>query len=133
MPIYVDTSAWIALHEPRDTNHGAAKDRLQALVAAQEILVAGLHTIVELADGLARHYGQREASAELERLLSSPRLRVESSEPHLQAAREIFRGRTNWEVDLSDCLSFAFMKAKGIQRAFTYDRDFLKAGFQVEA
>lgn len=132
MAVYVDTSAWIALHEPRDTNHGAAKRRLDALLKAQDVLVAGWHTMVELADGLARHYSQRAASTELERLLSSPRLRIEPSEPHGAAARELFGSRPNWGVDLSDCLSFTLMRAKSISRVFTYDHDFRKAGFEVE-
>lgn len=132
MAVYVDTSAWIALHEPRDHNHEAAVRRLRELFDSQETLVAGWHTLVELADGLVRHYGQKEAEAELERLLSSPRLRVEPSEPHGPAARELFRLRPNWKVDLTDCLSFALMTAKNIERAFTYDRDFAKAGFRLE-
>lgn len=132
MAIYVDTSAWIALHEPRDNNHQAAIKRLRVLFDSQETLVAGWHTLAELADGLVRHYGQKEASAELERLLRSPRLRVEPSEPHLPAARELFRLRPGWNVDLSDCLSFALMTAKNIERVFTYDRDFAKAGFRLD-
>jgi predicted nucleic acid-binding protein len=99
---------------------------------SQETLVASWHTLVELVDGLARHYGQKEAAAELERLLGSARLRVEPSEPHLPAAQEWFRSRPNWNVDLSDCLSFALMTSKKIERAFTYDRDFAKAGFRLE-
>lgn len=132
MAVYVDTSAWIALHEPRDQNHATAKKRLLDLLAAKELLVVGWHTLVELADGLARHYGQKEAAQELERLLKSPSIRVEPSEPHLATARKIFAGRAGWNVDLSDCLSFALMEAKRLGRVFTYDADFAKAGFRPE-
>lgn len=132
MAIYVDTSAWIALHEPRDKNHESAVRQLHQLLDTQEILITGWHTLAELVDGLVRHYSQKEAAAELERLLQSPRLRVEASEPHLKAARELFLARTGWEVDFSDCLSFSIMQSKGIHRAFTYDRDFEKAGFKRE-
>ncbi|MBI2078066.1 MAG: PIN domain-containing protein [Euryarchaeota archaeon] len=131
MAVY-DTSAWIALHEPRDSNHKAAKARLEGLMAAQDVLVVGWHTLVELADGLARHYGQKRAALELERLVSSPRVRIEPSEGHVGPARELFKARPNWGVDLSDCLSFALMRARSISRVFTYDDDFRKAGFQVE-
>lgn len=132
MPIYLDTSALIALRKPRDRRHASAVARLRSYVETNELLVAGWHTIVELIDGLVRHYTQKEAATELARLLRSPRIRVEDSEPHLPGAMELLRGRPNWGVDLSDCLSFALMKAKGIQRAFTYDQDFSKAGYVVE-
>lgn len=132
MALYVDTSAWIALREPKDNNHNAASKRLRTILADQEAIVVGWHTLVEFADGLTRHYNQKEASAEIERILSSPRVRVEPSDPYLPAARELFRSRHSWNVDLSDCLSFALMKAKGLDRAFTYDGDFERAGFQIE-
>lgn len=132
MAIYIDTSAWIALHEPRDRNHEAAVARLRGLLDSQETLICGWHTLVELADGLVRHYGQKEAAAELDRLLKSPRLRVEPSEAHLERARELFRQRHGWNVDLSDCLSFALMATRKMERAFTYDGDFAKAGFRME-
>lgn len=132
MALYVDTGAWIALREPKDNNHAAASKRLHAILADQEAIIVGWHTLIEFADGLARHYNQKDASTEIERILSSPRVRVEASEPYLPAARELFRSRHSWNVDLTDCLSFALMKAKGLERAFTYDRDFEKAGFRIE-
>ena len=128
----MDTGAWIALHEPRDNNHEGAVKQLKQLLDAKEVLVVGWHTLIEFADGLMRHYTQKEAAAEIERLLQSPRVRTEPSEPYLTQARELFRGRPSWGVDLSDCLSFALMRARGITRAFAYDDDFEKAGFQLE-
>lgn len=127
----MDTSAWIALHEPRDRNHRGARERLAGLLDDGAVLVTGWHTIVELADGLARHYGQREAVREVNRLLASEHLRTERSEPHLERALSIFESRPSWNVDLSDCLSFALMEAAEIRTAFTFDSDFRKAGFGV--
>ncbi|MHB8585335.1 MAG: type II toxin-antitoxin system VapC family toxin [Thermoplasmatota archaeon] len=127
----MDTSAWIALHEPRDQNHTSAKARLTRLVESHELLVSGWHTLVEFADGLARHYDQSHASREIARLRASPRLRIEDSEPHHDAALAIFDDMTSWNVDLSDCLSFALMRSAALERVFTYDTDFAKAGFEV--
>lgn len=132
MSVYVDTGAWIALHEARDQNHAAAVERLRALHRAGETLVTGWHTLVEYADGLARHYDQRTASKELATILRSPAIRVAPSEPGMTTALELLSSRADWNVDLSDCLSFALMKAQGIARAFTYDADFRKAGFTIE-
>ncbi|HEV8361565.1 MAG TPA: PIN domain-containing protein [Candidatus Thermoplasmatota archaeon] len=131
MAVYVDTSAWIALHERREEDHAAAKRAVERLARANEPLITGWHTLTELADGLARHYDQAKASQVLEQLLASPRVRVVASEPHVARGLEILRTRTDWNVDLSDCLSFALMEAHGIQRAFTYDRGFKKPGFEL--
>jgi len=127
--VYVDTSAWIALQEPRDRNHRKARAALLDLMDRETLLVSGWHTVVVFADGLARHYDQRTASTVVGKLLASPSLRVEPSEPHREAALEMLRDRGDWNVDLSDCLSFALMQATAITQAFTYDRDFAKARF----
>lgn len=100
--------------------------RLRSYVERNELLVAGWRTIVEINDGLVRHYSPKEAATELARLLSSPRIRVEDSEPHLPGAMELLRGRPNWGVDLSDCLSFSLMKAKGIQQCVHVRPGFLE-------
>lgn len=131
MAVYLDTGALIALYEPRDTNHGSAKRRLDQLRTDREVLVSGWHTIVEFIDGLAHHYTQARAAQELDRLRSSPRLRIEDTEPYRQAAIEILDSRTDWGIDLSDALSFATMEALELQAAFAYDEDFEMAGFEV--
>lgn len=131
MAVYIDTSAWIALHEPKDKNHARARKALAGIVAENETLMCGWHTLIELADGLALHYDQATADRELARILASPRVKVEPSEPHLPRALELLRERPAWNVDLSDCLSFALMEAVGLRRAFTFDKDFGKPGFDV--
>jgi predicted nucleic acid-binding protein len=128
---YIDTGAWIALLDPKDAFHASARATRGRLQAAQEGLVTGWHTLTELADGLSRHANQTHASRTLSRILESPSVRVEASEPHLDRAIELFTTRLDWGVDLSDCISFALMEAHRIRRAFAYDRDFEKAGFEI--
>ncbi|MFA5861343.1 MAG: PIN domain-containing protein [Candidatus Thermoplasmatota archaeon] len=131
MKTYVDTSAWIALYDRREDNHKSAKETLRTRTGPGKALVTGWHTLVELADGLASHYTQEAAAGELTKLLGSPSLKVLESEPHREAALTLLRTRTGWGVDLSDCLSFAVMEHHRIDTAFSYDADFIKAGFRV--
>jgi predicted nucleic acid-binding protein len=128
---YIDTGAWIALLDRKDAFHASARATRERLRTAKESLVTGWHTLVELADGLARHADQARAASTLSAILASPTVRVEPSQPHVERAMELFSSRTDWNVDLSDCLSFALMEAHEIRRAFAYDRDFEKAGFEV--
>lgn len=131
MAIYVDTSALIALKEKKERDHEAAKDALRSLSETGHLLVTGWHTVIEFADGLARHYSQKVAATEVGRLTSGPRLRIESSEPHVAAAIAILTKNVDWGIDLSDALSFAMMRNLGIKRVFTYDSDFEKADFEL--
>ena len=95
------------------------------------MLVTGWHTLVEFVDGMQQRHGQREAWQATERILGSGRVRVEDSFPVRDEALAIFEQMSDWNVDLSDCLSFSLMRAQGIRRAFAFDRDFEKAGFEL--
>lgn len=131
MTIYVDTGAWIALHEPRDRHHAAAKRFLDRCLADRTRLVTGWHTIIELVDGLTHHYDQDTAVDRLTRLTASRSVTILPSEPLREEALDLFTRHRGWEVDLSDCFSFALMEAEGIDTAFAFDADFEKPGFQV--
>lgn len=130
MTLYVDTSAWIALFDRKEKAHSSARAVVEGAAGRNVKLLTGWHTLVELADGIANHYDQARAAREIDRLLRSPSVRVLDSESRRDAALDLLRARTSWGVDLSDCLSFALMTHHGIATAFTYDRDFEKAGFE---
>lgn len=130
MTLYVDTSAWISLFDSKEKTHAVARAVVGEAARSGTKLVTGWHTLVELADGIANHYDQSRAAREIDRLLRSPSVRILDSEPHREAALDLLRSRGAWGVDLSDCLSFALMTHHGIVKAFTYDRDFEKAGFE---
>jgi len=81
MAIYVDTGAWIALHESRDVHHDEARRQLAAIREDGELLVTGWHTVVEFVDGLCHHYDQARAVKQLDRLRESPSVRRGRGEP----------------------------------------------------
>lgn len=128
--VYVDTSAWIALKEARDSHHKRATEKMRKLIGSRAQLVTGLHTIVEFVDGVAQRHGQGDAARTYDWIAQSPSVRVLASDGHRDDAVALLRARTGWDVDLSDCLSFAMMTSEGIRHVFTYDRDFEKAGFE---
>lgn len=131
MQVYFDTSAILAITDPREGRHQEAAKIAAGLAKEGARFVVGWHTLFEFADGYGDEHGQAAASRELDRLVASSRVRVVSSEAHAQAARTLLRERPNWDVDLSDCLSFVLMREHGIRRVFTFDSDFRKAGFEV--
>lgn len=131
MAVYVDTGALIALFEPSDGNHEAAKRVIQNLFKDEEPLITGWHTLVEFLDGLVHHYDQARAASEMARLHASPRLSILPSDHLKEEAMDTLQNRTDWNVDASDCLSFALMDEKGVEKAFGFDSDFRKPGFRL--
>lgn len=129
--IYVDTSALFALADPRDREHAVALAAAARSAQRGDTWVTGWHTLYEFTDGVCDRMGQKAAAERLHRLVGNPRLRVQSSEERLSDARRLLETRVDWGVDLSDCLSFAIMRNLGIRRAFTFDLDFEKAGFET--
>ncbi|MCL4492928.1 MAG: PIN domain-containing protein [Nitrospirae bacterium] len=56
---------------------------------------------------------------------------VEIDKEILDAAWDMYSTRTDKEWSLSDCVSFVVMKKHSIRDAFTNDRHFEQAGFDV--
>ena len=48
-----------------------------------------------------------------------------------QLAFELFRKYSDKKLSFTDCTSFALMKKLGIKRAFTFDDNFAKVGFEI--
>lgn len=62
MPVYVDTSALIALHEPKDRRHDEAVSPFRRLIEQRDRMRLGRHTFIEFLDGVAARHGQRHAA-----------------------------------------------------------------------
>jgi len=48
-----------------------------------------------------------------------------------RAALELFEKYSDQKVSFTDCISFAFLRARRMRRVFTFDAHFARAGFQV--
>jgi predicted nucleic acid-binding protein len=78
--------------------------------------------------------GRRLPWAASERLVDGllPVVEVEPIDADLYAAAMAgYRGSGSAEVSLVDHASFAFMRSRGIGRAFAYDEDFAREGFDL--
>ena len=128
--IFVDTSAWYGLADPHEPAHAALAralgDRVRngALVVTTNLVVAETHAL------LLRRGGRRAALRFLEEVGREPIL-VETSGPAVEE-----RARLDWlvrfddqEFTLTEAVSFAVMKERGILEALTLDRHFAAAGF----
>lgn len=134
MKIFIDTSAIIAYFNADDRFHGEAEGIMRSLTEGG-IPITRLYISEYVFDEAVTfiEYVLRDHALAVdvgEALLSSPfttMLRVEDDV--FEEAWERFRAGEG--LSFTDCSSFALMDRYGINHAFTFDRHFTEAGFQV--
>lgn len=130
MSIFVDTSALYALLDEGDAHHAEASDVLRRIAGTE--LVTHPFVVVES----AALVGRRLPWAASERLIDGllPVIDVEPVNAELYAAvLAVYRRSGSARISLVDQTSFAMMRALGIRRAFAFDDDFAREGFDLVA
>jgi predicted nucleic acid-binding protein len=128
MSVFVDTSAIYALLDEDDAHHLQASDALRRLVGTE--LVTHTFIVVEASALVGRRLPWPATVQLLDGIV--PVIGVESVTSQLfAAALATYRGATSSRVSLVDLTSFALMRSLGISRAFAYDDDFAREGFEL--
>ena len=107
----------------------APRRRWQASQEFREVVTTSW-VLVELADCMRLPH-EREVTA---RFIAALRQALQTvvvpvSEAALWRGFELYRGRTDKEWSLTDCISFVVMKEQGLTQALTGDHHFEQAGF----
>ena len=128
--VFVDTSAFIALLDPRDDCHDQAAHIEQVLSSQAARLVTTNFVLDETYTGLR---GKIQHSAIL-RFRGSVRQSRRLSVVHVteaveDQAWEIFARYEDKDFSFTDCTSFAVMQQLGITTAFAFDEHFEQFGF----
>lgn len=126
-PLFIDTSAFIALEEARDQNHAAA------LAFAREIETGVFDELVSSSyvfDELVSWFSSEPAKkVELGENLRAGPVRLEFVTEDIEAdAWKLLRSHADHPYSLTDCTSFVLMDLLGIKEVFTFDRDFAGPG-----
>lgn len=126
----MDTSAIFAGIAANDAFHEPAVERWTELFAGHERLVTHSLVEVETATLLQRRIGVGAVWALRDALL--PKLHViEIERDRRRKALADIATQASPAVSLVDRLSFDVMTSAGITRAFTFDRHFAHAGFEL--
>jgi len=130
--IYVDTGPLIARSLPRDQFHESARDAWGRLARSAERLLTSNLVLAETINYVASRAGPRFAAERGQRLLESSVLTILRPDAQDEAqAMLLLTKLADQQVSFTDCVSFALMKRHRLRRAFTFDRHFAAAGFQV--
>lgn len=130
--VFADAFYWIALANPADQWHDAAKrfdeDNPDArLVTTEEALTEFLNYYA--ATGTRR---RAIIGAMCEQVLSHPSIAVvPQSHKSFSQGLELYRQRTDKGYSLTDCISMQLMRERGIQKVLTHDRHFEQEGFTI--
>jgi len=129
MSVFVDTSALYALLDRDDENHPAAAAAFPALLDREALLTHG-YVVVETTALVQRRLGMEAVRALVDDMLPAFEL-VFVDEPLRQAAVAALLASGARDVSLVDWTSFELMRQLGVGKAFAFDEDFARQGFDV--
>ncbi len=130
--IFIDTGAFLARYVERDQHHATAQLAWAELGRSRQKAFTSNFVLDETLTLLARRVSYAFASDRAAYIWASDALTIlRPTEPDELAALDLFRKYADQKVSFTDCISFALMKRQRLRRAFTFDRHFHAAGFEV--
>lgn len=130
-PIFVDSSAWIALFDKADGRFQEAREYWHHLRHHRRELVTSEYVLDETYTLLRRGpVGLSLAVALHDKLADSRLAEVIEIDSNLRTEAWRLFGRYDDKVlSFTDCTSFALMRREDLLEVFGFDRDFERAGF----
>jgi len=130
-PLFVDTSAWVALLHARDESHAVAARIWPTVRAGHRRLVTTNLVLAEAHPLLARRLGIAAGRQFLDRTAQHPHQRTIWADQELTeaAVQRWLRKFPTATFSLTDVVSFEVMRREGIKEAFAFDHHFRVAGF----
>jgi predicted nucleic acid-binding protein len=131
--IFVDTSAFFALADPRDESHAASLRIRSELIERQSALWTTNLILAEAHALFLRRLGRQPALLFIDSIDGSDVTVVRVSPADEQRAREVIRNYADKDFSLTDAVSFAVMGRLRIPQAFAFNRNFRQFGVAVLA
>jgi len=130
--IFVDTSALVARYLSGDTWYQRAAPIWDQLEDQRVPLVISSLVMEETCTMVGRRAGHRFAANKMRLLYASKRVTIlRPEEEDERKALYLFEKYGDQRVSFTDCTSFVLMRRHRIPKAFTFDRHFRIAGFDV--
>jgi predicted nucleic acid-binding protein len=130
---FIDTNAFLALKDSNDEHHKKAKEIAQHLL--EQTRKAGITTdyiLDETYTILRERAGHKLAVQFGEEVRLGSRMKIiYLNKELLDEAWHIFKKYKDKDFSFTDCTSFAVMQNHKIAQAFTFDKHFEQAGFEI--
>ena len=132
MRLFVDTSAWIALHDRNDQYHDKAVSKALEIKKHRMELMTSEYIFDESITLMRFRTSHPAAVLFGESLLNSAIVRlVDITDEDRAKAWEFFKKYKDKELSFTDCTSFVLMKHMRLQKVFTFDKHFKQMGFEM--
>ena len=127
MIVFGDALYFLALVNPRDQHHAAAKEFARGYRGK---IVTTRWILAEVCDGLSSVPNRQIASALMRQMKRDARFIIaKESDVLFERGLELFEQRPDKEWSLTDCISFLVMADEGLSDVLTADHHFKQAGF----
>lgn len=130
MPVFVDTSALMAILDRSDLKHPEATTRWKELLTDGRDLRTSNYVVLESSALSQRRLGTSAVRVISERFRPLLRTYWVGQEDHDRAELALLAANRR-QLSLVDCTSFLLMRQHGIRRCFAYDQHFEEQGFEV--
>jgi len=133
MVVFVDTSAFYALLDGVDPNHGRATRFWAELMAANgddSVLFTTNYVILETISLIQRRLGMDAVRAFQRNVIGSMTIVWLDETLHQVGVEQVLTANRR-QLSLVDCTSFATMRSRGVTRAFAFDHHFAEQGFTL--
>lgn len=132
MKVFVDTSAFLAVLNADDSNHGLAKAIWESLLNSRTPLLTTSYVLVETYALIQHRLGMEAVRVFHEDI--EPLLRIEWVDAPLHSlGMSAVLAANRRRLSLVDTVSFAVMRRLGIKMAFAFDQHFIEQGFECAA
>jgi len=127
--IFLDTSAFLAIENKKDTHHQEAVVFRDSSLKAGKAFITTDYILDESYTLIRFRAGHHIAVQFGEALRGSQLLWVEHISPEvIEKAWQLFKNFSDHDFSFSDCTSFIIMERLHIQTAFTFDHHFKEYG-----
>ena len=128
-PVFVDTSFYIAIVNPRDALHSLADEIAKS---KHRDMLTTEYVLVEVGNWLCNSDNRQVAVELIRSCLDDPRtLVIPGSRKVFLQGLDLYARRQDKKWSLTDCISFEVMQWNKIEEVFSTDRHFRQAGFQL--
>ncbi len=132
LPIFIDTSAWVAVADASESSHEVVIPIYKQLLKSASKLITTDLVIAESQILLRRRLGVDAANLFLDSTNHSPSIEIVFLDQEMEvAAKKVLEKFSDQELSFTDAVSFTIMKSRKIRTAFTLDKHFAIAGFRI--
>lgn len=131
-PLFIDSGPFVAMVNPGDRFLEKAEHTWEQIISTARPLISSDHILDEVATAICRSQTPARAARWVRLQLTGELIRWVQAEPKdIAEATNWLEKLSDQKVNFTDALSFTLMRREKITEAFTFDRHFSFAGFQL--